>query len=68
MNKYNNLENMGEVFAKELFADIDDETLKNNELLYKKIAKKLSEAYNFGLTEAINELQEAMNAIKSLKE
>jgi hypothetical protein len=58
---------MGLVFAEELFADINDDNLRSNELLYRKIAKKLTEAYNFGITEAQAELQEAMDAISSLK-
>lgn len=66
MTKYQNVENMGEVFAEELFSDINNETLRNNEILYRKIVKKLTEAYNFGLTESMSELQEAMDAIKSL--
>jgi hypothetical protein len=65
--KYENIEDMGLVFAEELFSDINDENLRSNELLYRKIAKKLSEAYNFGITESQAELQEAMDAISSLK-
>jgi hypothetical protein len=66
--KYKDIEKMGDVFAQELFSDGQFETVRNNEILYRKIAKKLSEAYNFGLTEAMHELQEAMDAISSLKE
>jgi hypothetical protein len=67
MAKYDGIEDMGLVFAEELFADINDDNLKNNEILYRKIAKKLTEAYNFGITEALSECQEAISAIESLR-
>lgn len=67
MAKYSNLENMGEVLAEELFADGQFEDIKDNEIFYRKLVNKLTESYNFGLTESISELQEAMDAIKSLE-
>lgn len=67
MSKYKDLENIGQVFAQELFDDIADENIKYNEIFYKKVVNKLAEAYNFGLTESMSELQEAMDAIKSLE-
>jgi hypothetical protein len=65
--KYKDIENMGEAFAQELWDTIEDTNIKSNEILYKKISKKLSEAYNFGLTEAQSELKDAMDAISALK-
>jgi predicted XRE-type DNA-binding protein len=67
MVKYKDIENMGEVFAQELWDSIEDTNIKSNEILYKKITKKLSEAYNSGITEAQCELKDAMDAISALK-
>jgi hypothetical protein len=67
MTKYSNLENMGEVFAEELFADGQFADIKDNEIFYRKLVNKLAESYNFGLIEAQSEILEALDAIKSLK-
>jgi hypothetical protein len=67
MTKYSNLENMGEVFAEELFADGQFADIEDNEIFYRKLVNKLAESYNFGLQESVNEVQEAIDSIKSLK-
>jgi hypothetical protein len=67
MTKYSNLENMGEVFTEELFADGQFADIKDNEIFYRKLVNKLAESYNFGLQENINQVQEAIDAISSLK-
>lgn len=66
MAKYSNVENMGEVFAEEIFANGQFEDIKSNEIFYRKLVNKLSESYNFAITESLSEIQEAMDAIKSL--
>ena len=68
MAKYDNVhENIGEIFVAELFSTMDNEYITDNELFKKKLVNKFNEIYEFGLTEASSELQEAMDAINSLK-
>lgn len=67
MAKYNGIENIGEVLAEELFATVEDENIKSNELFYRKVVKKLNEAYMLAINESMAELKEAMDAIESLK-
>lgn len=69
MAKYDNVhENIGQIFVEELFADISNANITDDELFKKKLVNKFCECYNFGLLEASSELQEAMDAINSLKQ
>lgn len=69
MAKYDNVhENVGQIFVEELFADIDNENVTGDELFKKKLINKFVECYEFGLTESLSELQDAMDAINSLKQ
>lgn len=69
MAKYDNIhENIGEIMVSELFATIDNENITCDELFKRKLVNKFVECYEFGLTESMAELQEAMDAINSLKQ
>jgi len=60
MAKYDDVhENIGEIFVSELFSSIDNENIISDELFKRKLVNKF--------IEAINELQEAMDSINSLK-
>lgn len=68
MAKYDGIkENIGQIMCEELYSDISDTYITDNELLKAKLIKKFNEIYNFALIEAQAELQDAMDAIKSLK-
>lgn len=68
MAKYDSIkENIGQIMCEELFSDISDTYITENELFKAKLIKKFSETYNFALVEAQAELQEGMDAIESLK-
>lgn len=68
MAKYDDMkENIGQVMCEEMYSDILDTYITENELFKAKLIKKFNEIYNFALIEAQAELQEAMDAINSLK-
>ena len=68
MAKYDGIkENIAEIMCEEMFADISDKYITENELFKAKLIKKFVEIYNFALIEAQVALQEAIDAIKSLK-
>jgi len=69
MAKYDDVhENIGEIMVSEIFSTIENESITGDELFKKKLINKFVECYEFGLTESIGELQEAMDAINSLKQ
>lgn len=69
MAKYDNVhENIGQIFVDELYSSIENENITGDELFKKKLINKFCECYDFGLTEASSELQEAIDAINSLKQ
>lgn len=69
MAKYDNVhENIGQIFVDELYSSIENTSITRDELFKKKLINKFCECYDFGLTESLAELQEAMDAINSLKQ
>jgi len=67
MGKYDGIENIGEIMVLELYATIEDKHITENELFRKKLVNKFCETYNLALQESIDEVQDSINAIKSLK-
>jgi hypothetical protein len=68
MAKYDGIkENIGEVMVAELYATIQNDNITQDELFKAKLIKKFNEIYNLAHDECLSELQETMDAIKSLK-
>jgi hypothetical protein len=68
MAKYDGIkENIGEIMVAELFANLNDTYITENELFKTKLIKKFNEIYNLAHDECLSEIKELTYAINSLK-